>query len=538
VFQSEAGGPFNAVAATSGTSYDAPNLLPLTQYCFTLASYADGAMSAQSAPVCATTFDMTGGLSAPTGVTAMGTSPSRITVAWNAVTGATTYNVYQSEGGGPFSVVGAVTAPTTSFDSAGLTAATQYCYQVQAASTAGMSALSSPPVCAMPLASGSSARWKMDNNANDSSGFGFNGALAGGASFTTTDKAPLIDETGHNPAALSIPGGASDSVSVPSAGAFAFNDDFSISLWVKVTSGSTLRLIGKREAGCGAVDWEFGQSGGNLYFASGTGTATFSAGLPSNTWTQVAVTNGGGVLSLYVNGSAVESDSYAISTDNTAPLEIGNSGGCGSSAAFLLDEVRLYARQLSGAEVSVLGTAPATPINITATGVTSTRIDITWDAVAGADQYIVYKGTSPGNLTYLTSMPATTSTYIEGHAVSGETTYWQVRSVNDGLLSGFSAEVSAAALGPPPAPTGVMATAASASQIDISWTAESRAFVYYIYMSQGGGPYQVIGAVSAPTTTFTAANLSSMTAYSFVVTTMDSGYTEGPQSTPAGATTL
>ena len=536
IYRSDGGGPFNAIAATSSTSFDSAGLTTSTNYCYEIQATNAAGASVLSSPACATTFNMNGNLTPPATVSAVTLSSSRINISWSAVSGATTYYIYQSDGGGPFNPVGATTG--TTYDAAGLMASTGYCYEIQASNGSANSTLSMPPACATTSAAGLQARWKFDERTGtvtaDASGSTFTGFLQGSTTFSTTDVAPILDETAHNRSSLSVPGGTGDFVSVPDNGNFTVGgNDFTVSLWVKGSASGTVHLIGKRAAGCGATNWELGTSGGS-FFISGSSTMGFGS-LPADTWTHVAVTNTGGIATYYVNGQSVGTGAFTPGPATADPLQIGNAGGCGNGTAVLLDEARLYSSALSAAEVAALGTLPPAPLNLTGTVVSSTRADLSWSAVPNAEMYIIYRGTMSGNEAFLTTAPATTTTYIEGHLMPGQTTSWEVRAVVAGLVSNFSNEVVLTANDAPPAPTNVAATSASQTQIDVTWSAEPSAILYYIYMSTGGGPYIGIGAVSS--TSFSAGGLTANTSYSFTVASMDSGGTIGAQSAPASATT-
>jgi hypothetical protein len=85
----------------------------------------------------------------------------------------------------------------------------------------------------------------------------------------------------------------------------------------------------------------------------------------------------------------------------------------------------------------------------------------------------------------------------------------------DGSESAPSAPpVSATTLAVAPgAPTNVVATAVSSSQIDLSWTAFATATKYFVFESQAGSPFAFRATVLAPGTTFSATNLQSNTMY-------------------------
>ena len=73
---------------------------------------------------------------APTGVTAVSNTKKKITVSWNAVSGATSYTIKRSTtNGGPYTNVGTTTG--TSFTNGGLTSGTTYFYVVSASNAQG-----------------------------------------------------------------------------------------------------------------------------------------------------------------------------------------------------------------------------------------------------------------------------------------------------------------------------------------------------------------------------------------------------------------
>lgn len=83
------------------------------------------------------------GPSIPAGLVASGTSTSQVHIAWNASTGASSYNVKRSTvSGGPFTTI-ATSVTATAFDDGGLTANTTYYYVVSAVNANGESANSS-----------------------------------------------------------------------------------------------------------------------------------------------------------------------------------------------------------------------------------------------------------------------------------------------------------------------------------------------------------------------------------------------------------
>jgi len=84
----------------------------------------------------------------PTGLTATAGN-AQVRLAWNASSGAASYNLYRSVNGGAYTQLNTSPITTTSYTDNGLTNGTPYCYEVTAVSSSGESAKSSP-ACATP----------------------------------------------------------------------------------------------------------------------------------------------------------------------------------------------------------------------------------------------------------------------------------------------------------------------------------------------------------------------------------------------------
>jgi PKD repeat protein len=106
--------------------------------------------------------------------------------------------------------------------------------------------------------------------------------------------------------------------------------------------------------------------GGKYAFSPLRGTST----LGLNTWTHLAGTYDGTTMTLYVNGVAVASQPQTgpIST-STGPLTIGGDALYGQYFAGRIDEVRIYNRALSAAEIQ---SDMSTPVGTSATSRTGT----------------------------------------------------------------------------------------------------------------------------------------------------------------------
>lgn len=503
-----------------GTSLLVANLNPDTEYCYAVRTgESNGSVGPFSSPLaCATTFG-TAAPPPPNMVTATATGTDRIRVDWSTVSAATRYSVYQSQGtAGPFALVGSVLSPGTSFQSANLASGTLYCFRVASVNGNGEGAQSAS-ACATTLAEGLVGFWSLDEGSGttaiDRSGYARDGTLTG-AAVHTTDR-PLMD---NNRFALQSPGGTTDAVQVPDASVWWLNGAFTVAAWVKVpaTSIGTARIAGKRVAGCGAINWELSHDAGGLHFR-GQNTLSFGQGLAADTWTHVAVTHSNGTATAYVGGVAVNAGAFAIGPRSGDPMQFGNAGGCASAAVFV-DHVLIYTRALSDSEVAVLGTPPPAPTNFTATVAGARRIDLSWDAVADASKYLLYK-----NDVLLASVLAPSTTYSDGANEPSSTSRWVVRSVRDSLVSEPSPEQVVTTDPPIAAPTGVTALAVDPTRIRVDWIAVTGAVKYYVYQSANGGAYVLRGSVLASNpSSYTAANLTTGVLYCYQV------QTQGPDS--------
>ena len=136
----------NQVGNTTLTTFNDGNLLPNTQYCYTIASSNSAGLSAQSSQACATTFTNSSPNPppTPTNVTATAIATNQINVTWSSSAGATSYIV--ARGGNPIATVSA-----SPYLDTGLSANSQYCYTIAASNAVSASAFSSS-ACATTFA--------------------------------------------------------------------------------------------------------------------------------------------------------------------------------------------------------------------------------------------------------------------------------------------------------------------------------------------------------------------------------------------------
>ena len=216
-------------------------------------------------------------------------------------------------------------------------------------------------------------QWHLDDGSGgvtpDSSGNGLTGTLSAGAAivpggrFGNALDLPTVGSTGSR---VDV---ASSSVLQPSR--------VSVLVWVKNSGspGAYKWMLSKGASACSGASYGLTSgSDGSLYFSTFDGTNSHgSAGAPASIWDgnwhAVAGTYDGAAMRLYVDGAEVGNGvpttnpiGYGLQFDH---LHIGNyagSGFCAFDYTFpgLIDEVNVYNRALSAAEIASLQ-GPAAP---------------------------------------------------------------------------------------------------------------------------------------------------------------------------------
>ena len=188
-------------------------------------------------------------------------------------------------------------------------------------------------------------------------------------------------------------------------------------------------------------------------------------------------------------------------------------------------------------------TIPAVPSFLVATAASSSAIDLTWtDNSNNEDGFRVYH--SIDNVSFVALLPpvgANVVSYTHSGLSSGTTHYYKVTAYNNGGESAFSTTSNATTLNEAPAaPSGLVATPVSSTQIQLTWTDNStNEGGFGIYRRRWGTadfPTTPQITVGPGITTFTNSNLSSNTLYYYKVTAYNNGG-ESAFSGPVSATT-
>jgi hypothetical protein len=207
----------------------------------------------------------------------------------------------------------------------------------------------------------------------------------------------------------------------------------------------------------------------------------------------------------------------------------------GTQYFYVVEATNSSGASTNSMEVSATPTIalPDAPTGLTATG-TNGAVNLTWGLATGAASYNVKRSTTGGAEATITNV--STTSYSDTAVVNGTPYFYKVSSTNSAGESADSSEVSATPDVPPPAPTGLNATAGS-NQVALAWTGSAGAASYNIKRSTtSGSGYSTIGTTTAPTVAYTDSTAVKFTQYYYVVSAV-SAYGESANSSPEATAT-
>ncbi len=226
------------------------------------------------------------------------------------------------------------------------------------------------------LERGLSGYWKLDDgsgtSATDASTKGNNGTLTNGPTWATGQVGGATTFDGSN-----------DYITIPNSNDFAYNQDFSVSVWAKIpatqndTAAVDNSLIEKWSNAGGYPyvirlrnqTWGTVPERGTVAFAryDGTNAPSISSSITvnDNVWHLITATKQGSTLAFYVDGvrQGSTTDTTTGTTTNASPICLGMRCSTAKYLTGSLDEVRIYNHGLSPSEVAKLykTTAPDNP---------------------------------------------------------------------------------------------------------------------------------------------------------------------------------
>lgn len=353
----------------------------------------------------------------PTSFTAVAASSSQIDLAWTASNGAANYNIYQN-GSLKKSV-----STTTASDS-GLTASTNYCYQVSALDAAGNESTKSGQLCPTTLAAPAPAAIELlvSNPQLNSDGAstvtlsavvkdGANRVLPGQNVSFTADSGTLIvtkgitDDSGTATATLGTPGNPANRTINLTAATGSLNAANTVSV-----VGTTIGISGLASLSLGA------QTDLTIFLSNSAGV-----GLAGKTMTVTSVNGNTIALPVPPNTNASGQITARV-TASVSGDDVITASALGATKTFSLSvnpSVLVMTAPLTGAEVAIGANQPVS-VRLTNAGapVSGATINFmtTRGAVSSATAVTALDGTASVNVSSTTVGPAMVSAFVTGGA--------------------------------------------------------------------------------------------------------------------------
>jgi fibronectin type 3 domain-containing protein len=186
---------------------------------------------------------------------------------------------------------------------------------------------------------------------------------------------------------------------------------------------------------------------------------------------------------------------------------------------------------------------PTAPTGLAATPISESKLSLTWSASSSGgapiQNYRVYRGITSSNLSQVATVALTA--YNDNSGSPATTYFYAVQAIDSGGdVSPMSATVSATTLGPPSAPTDLVATAPSKAQVSLTWAAGPSGMPLLTYNVFRGispsslGSLRVIAATQTSTIDGTVAPA---TTYYYAIQAKDMGGNISPMSAVVSVTT-
>jgi len=155
--------------------------------------------------------------------------------------------------------------------------------------------------------------------------------------------------------------GSDDFVNVGNTSSSLYSGDFTLSVRVRLNAnGNYPTIIDKRSAVSAGVNFAFNSNTRKLFLRLSTTDLIGTAVIPLSTWTHVSAIRSGSTVKFYINGVQDGSDFTGNGGDfsNTNSMTFGGNLINGLYLTGLIDDVRVYNRALSAAEVAELYADP------------------------------------------------------------------------------------------------------------------------------------------------------------------------------------
>jgi hypothetical protein len=370
---------------------------------------------------------------APSRLVADTTFSDRVQIRWNdQSSNETGFVLERSADGRNFAVLASLKKNATAFTDKNVLDATRYTYRVRAVLKQNSSAFSNKDSATTRPMDGEIGYWNFEEGS---------GSAVGDVS-GHSHRGPIVGEVTHSDGkvgagALSFHGvgSAISHVQIRDQKALRFTAaaSFTLSVWARPTAvPSNLQAIVSKSREKGAFYGLFVNPAGQFEF-DGSG-ASIQGGTVSAGWHYVVGVQDGRrhTRMLYVDGKPVGKGPSA-NASGTGDLWIGGANSQMQSFAGSIDDVRLFSRALTAAQVLRLSrlARPNAPANLGATSIGTTQIALAWDDTSSNEASFEIQQSLDGTTfqTIGATRAGDTEFVAEGLA-SGTLYFFRVRAVN------------------------------------------------------------------------------------------------------------
>jgi titin len=501
---------FANVGATGAgvTSFVDKTAAPLTSYTYRV--YATGSVgnSLYSTAAMVTT---PANLLAPTALTATAISSTQVNLAWTDTDAGveTGFMIQRSSAGGAYAQVGTAARGVTTFSNTALTAGTTYSYRVEAEdSTGGVSPVSNIATATTPVV-----------------------ISAPSALTATAVSATQVNLAWHDNAAgvetgfliqRSTAGGAFAQIGTTAKGATAFSN-------TALTTGTAYTYRVEATAAGGSSAWS----------PVATVTTPLAAAAPS-ALTAAAVSSTQVNLAWHDNAAGVETG-FIIqrSTAGGAFAQIGTTGKgivAFSDTTVLAGTSYMYrvaANSAGGASAwstaAAVATAalPAAPTGVLAVAVSPTQVKISWTDAASATEtgFIVERSVNAQAFVEIATTAARITSFVDSNVSPGTPYAYRVQTIATAGASAYSAVANITTHLPAAAPTGLVASGLSQTQVHLSWadTAGGIETGFIVQRGTNGTTFAQIGTTLAGATSYVDTAAAAKTTYYYRIEAASAG---------------
>ena len=470
IYRRTEGGSYAEIGRTSGNTYS-DTISAGIKYYYAVAVYS-GSRTEDKCPEVGVMY-----LATPSGLSVSNTIAS-LTLKWNAVTGATGYEVYRAGTDGKYSKITTVTS--TSYVDTSVKNNTQYSYKIKAYNTACASAFST-------AASLKKTQISVSNLKADANGTKVQLSWTGGV--TGAEGYVIYRRT---------EGGSYTEIGRTAGNAYSDTVSAGIKYYyaVAVYSGS------RTEDKCPEV--------GAMYLAEPavTGASNITSGVQVK-WSQVTGATG---YIVYRKGAGkgwariadIKEGSTVNYTDTTA-----------ASGTIYTYTVRAYNKDTMSDWNSTKSLMRISDTTVTGASNITSGVQVKWSQVTGATGYIVYrKGAGKGWARIADIKSGSTVSYTDKTAASSTTYTYTVRAYNGNTMGDWHSAKSLMRI----SDTTVTGASNITSGVQVKWSRVTGATGYIVYRKSGSGSWGRIADIkSGSTVSYTDTTAASGTTYTYTV---------------------